>query len=206
MEKLELFIKRMWWKVHFYNEKKDIKKNETQSIPETYSLKSLKCPPQVKELIQFVSDLLNIIKSLKFWKTRSHFWKRLKDDLNTIYNTYTILTFADKKSNLYKLNKGKYQKILNDSITTTYKKASDNIHNKINSDGKKFMKDKDILNRMLTNIKNGCFITLKDHRPNFKNNLKLRLINPAKNETGWISKNILGKINHQLPDPLRINQ
>ena len=96
--------------------------------------------------------------------------------------------------------------MLNDSIATSYKKASDNIHNKINSDGKKLMKDKDILNRMLTNIKNGCFITLKDHRPNFKNNLKVRLINPAKNEIGRINENILGKINHQLPNSLRINQ
>ena len=46
------------------------------------------------------------------------------------------------------------QKMLNDSITATYKKASGNIHNKINTDGKKLMKDKDILNRMLTNGKN----------------------------------------------------
>ena len=96
--------------------------------------------------------------------------------------------------------------MLNDSITTTYKKASDNIHNKINTDGKKLMKDKDILNRMLTNGKNECFITLKDHKPNFKNNPKARLINPAKNEIGRISKNILDKINHQLRDSLRINQ
>ena len=58
--------------------------------------------------------------------------------------------------------------MLNDSITTTYKKASDNIHNKINTDGKKLMKDKDILNLMLTNDKNECFVTLKDHKPNFK--------------------------------------
>ena len=36
--------------------------------------------------------------------------------------------------------------MLNDSITTTYQKASDNIHNKINTGGKKLMKDKDILN------------------------------------------------------------
>ena len=74
--------------------------------------------------------------------------------------------------------------MLNDSITTTYKKASDNIHNKINTDGKKLMKDKDVLNRMLTNGKNECFITLKDHKPNFKNNPKVRLINQAKNEIG----------------------
>ena len=43
--------------------------------------------------------------------------------------------------------------MLNDSITTTYKRASDNVHNKINKDGKKLIKDKDILNRMLTNGK-----------------------------------------------------
>ena len=103
MENIELVIKRMWWKVHFYNKKKDVKENETQTIPKTYSLKSLKCPPQVKELIQFESALLNIIKSLKFQKTRSHFQKRLKDDINTIHNTDTTSTFADKTSNLYKL-------------------------------------------------------------------------------------------------------
>ena len=58
-------------------------------IPENYGLKSLTCPPRVKELIQFESNLLNIIKSLKFRKTRSHFQKRLKDDINTIHNTDT---------------------------------------------------------------------------------------------------------------------
>ena len=96
--------------------------------------------------------------------------------------------------------------MLNDSIITTYKKASDNIHNKINTDGKKLMKDKDILNRMLRNGQNECFITLKDHKSIFQNNPKVRLINPAKNELGRISKNILDKISHQLRDSLRINQ
>ena len=61
--------------------------------------------------------------------------------------------------------------MLKDSITTIYKKASNNIHNKINTVGKKLMKDKDILNQMLTNGKNECFIMLKDHKPNLKNNL-----------------------------------
>ena len=42
--------------------------------------------------------------------------------------------------------------MLNDSLTTTHK--CDNIHNKINTDGKKLMKDEDILNRMLRNSKN----------------------------------------------------
>ena len=159
-----------------------------------------------RKLIQFENGLLDIIKSLKFRKTRSHFQKKLKYDINVIYNTDTTLTFADKTSNLYKLKKEQYLKMLNDSITTTYKKASDNIRNKIKTDGKKLMKDKGVLNRMLTNGKNECFITFKDHKPNFKNNPKVRLINPAKNEIGRISKNILDKINHQLGASLRINQ
>ena len=96
--------------------------------------------------------------------------------------------------------------MLNDSITTPYKKASDNIRNKINTDGKKLMMEKYILNKMLTNGKNECFITLRDHKPNFKNNPKVRWINPAKNEIGRINKNILDKINHKLRDSLRINQ
>ena len=206
MEKIELVIKRMRWKAHFYNEKKDIKENETHTIPETYGLNCLNCPPQVIELIQFQSDLLDMIKSLKFRKTGSHFQRTLKEDINTIHSTDTTLTFADKTSNLYKLKKEQYKKMLNDSITITYKKSIDNIHNKINTDGKKLMKDKDILNRMLMNGKNECFITLEDHKPNFKNNPKVRLINPVKNEIGRISKNILDKTNHQLRDSLRINQ
>ena len=45
IEKIELVITRMWWKAHFYNERKDAKKNETQTIPKNYGLKSLNYPP-----------------------------------------------------------------------------------------------------------------------------------------------------------------
>ena len=71
------------------------------------------------------------------------------------------------------------------------------------------MKDKDMLNRMLTKGKNQCFITLKEHKPNFKNNKKdpkVRLINCAKNEVGQIGKNIFNKINYKQRGSLRINQ
>ena len=105
MEKIELVIKRMRRKAHCYYERKDGKENETQMKPKTYDLKSLNCPRQVKELIQFERDLLDIIKSLKFRKTTSHFQKRLKDDIKTIHNTDTTLTFAGKTSNLYKFKK-----------------------------------------------------------------------------------------------------
>ena len=95
--------------------------------------------------------------------------------------------------------------MLNDSITTYHKEASHNIHNKISMDRKKLMKDKNILNILLMNGSNECFITLKDHKPNFKINPKVRLANPAKKEICRISKNILDKANHKLGGSLRIN-
>jgi hypothetical protein len=41
--------------------------------------------------------------------------------------------------------------------------------------------------------KREAFITLKDHQENFENNPKCRLINPAKIESGKLSKVILDK-------------
>ena len=42
-----------------------------------------------------------------------------------------IMTFADKTTNTYRLTREEYEKILNDSITATYKKAS-NKHDEEN--------------------------------------------------------------------------
>ena len=39
-----------------------------------------------------------------------------------------------------------------------------------------------------------CFITVKDHKDNYENNTKCRLLNPSKSELGKVSKIILSKI------------
>ena len=59
---------------------------------------------------------------------------------------------------------------------------------------------------MFVNGKQNCFITLKDHKPNFQNNPTVRLLKPAKNELGRIIKTILGKINVNLRKSLHLNQ
>ena len=59
---------------------------------------------------------------------------------------------------------------------------------------------------MQVNGTTNCFITLKDHKENFENNTKRRLINPAKNEVGRIGKIILDKINLGLKEQLGVNQ
>ena len=121
----------------------------------------------------------------------------------TIKNTPTTLTFADKTTNMYKLTKEEHNKLLTDAVTSTYKKAEANVESKIMSEGKELVKNKNVY---LTNGKNEAFITLKDHKPNFQNNPKVRLINPANNELGRISKSILDNVNQQIKSNLRINQ
>ena len=67
------------------------------------------------------------------------------------------------------------------------------------------MENKTALERMFINRKRNCFITLKDHEENFLNNPKTRLLNPAKNELGRISKAILDKINLNLRNATKVN-
>ena len=68
------------------------------------------------------------------------------------------------------------------------------------------MENKTTLNRIFVTSKNCCFITLKDHKLNFLNKPKTRLLNPAKNEPGRISKVILNNINLNLPNATKVCQ
>ena len=179
----------MRWKAFFYEQ------GSNKFIPENYGLKSLNCPPKIKNMTNFENDLTNLLKTIKFRVTESSFQQQLTEDIRIIKNTKTTLTFADKTSNLYKVPKEQYEKLVNNAITTSYKKINKKAQDQINSQGKNILKNKEVIKRMFVNAKQNCFITLKDHKPNFQNNPTVRLLNPAKNELGRISKNILDKIN-----------
>ena len=112
----------------------------------------------------------------------------------------------NETSNIYKSYTDEYKKLTTGAVTSTYKKVPDKINDKINTEGKRIMENKTALNRMFINGKNNCFITLKDHKENFLNNPKTRLLNPAKNELGRISKAILDKINLNLRNTTKANQ
>ena len=51
-----------------------------------------------------------------------------------------------------------------------------------------------------------AFISLKDHKENFLNNPKCRLINPAKSDLGFVSKTILDRINNSIRSKANVNQ
>ena len=117
-----------------------------------------------------------------------------------------ILTFVKDTTNLYKLEKEEYKKLLKDSIITIYKKVNKNVNKQINLEEKNIIKDKTIANKILVNEQNECFKSLKDHKPNFTENPKTRLINQAKIEIDRLSKSILGKTNSKLRNTTTSNQ
>ena len=116
------------------------------------------------------------------------------------------MTFADKTSNMYRLTKEEHYKLLQNAVISKYKKTNTKIKDKTNQKGKEILKNKEALHRLDINEESNFFFTLKDHKENFQNNPTVRLINPAKNEIGRISKVIFDKISSSLIKQLKVNQ
>ena len=184
----------MRWKA-FYFEQSDTHNNPKNIY---YGLTSDKTPPSMKLLELFEKDLFKMVEKIKFRKINCEFQDKLNSDIKGIKSSRKTLTPADNTSNFYKITKDKYEPLLHNSITKTYKKANSNITKTNNEQGKKIANKKNILDRIQVNGKEECFITLKDHKPNFENNATARIINPVKNKIGRISKVILENINKEL--------
>ena len=178
-EKIEAVIRRMRWKAIFFNEK-----DAMEAEQKTYGLRTRKTPSMVKELSAFEEDLWKVVTRLKFRRVNCDFQKKLKEDTKNIKRSKKVYVSADKTSNIYKTPKEQYEQLLTNAVTTSYKKAKPKLADKINQLGVKFAKKKNVHERMEKNGTSESFITLKDHKENFHNEPKTRLINPVKNEIG----------------------
>ena len=100
MEKVEMVITRIRWKAIHFNNNDNIDNNKEKNT-DWYGLKSPSSPRQVKELIPFENDLLELLRNIKFRKIRDTFRKKLKQDIKLIKESNKTMTFADKTSNMY---------------------------------------------------------------------------------------------------------
>ena len=146
-EKIKLFIKKLQWEAIFFtnNSKETTKSFASGSV---YGLKSTKCPPQLKELIPFEDDLIDLVKNIKFRKVRNDFQMKLHEDLRKVRSSKKTLTFADKTSNMYRLEKEEYRHLLQNAVTTTYKKSNKETERRINCEGIKYAKEANILDKV----------------------------------------------------------
>ena len=113
---------------------------------------------------------------------------------------------ADKTRNIYETSLDTYNKLMHDNITKAYKHGSEGTISQIDDELKHISNNLGIGDRIEQMKKREAFISLKDHKENFENNPKCRLINPAKSESGKLGKIILDKINSNLRKIVNLNQ
>ena len=186
--KLESFIKRIRWKTYFFENSNEI--NETTTATNIRFI-SVKTPPKNEHLSAFENDLYDLVRNIEFKRINTAFENRLNKDINLINNDLLLFIPAEKTNNLYKLNNDKYKKLLQDNITKSYKKTNTNSIRSINKEAKTIAEYLKLDGRIEQFSQCEAFITLKDHKENFQNNTKCRLINPAKSEIGLNSKHFI---------------
>ena len=64
IEKVEDIIKRMRWKAHFF-----VKGDNNDGMQQMFGFKSRKCPPQVKDMENVESELVEMTQNIKFRKS-----------------------------------------------------------------------------------------------------------------------------------------
>ena len=146
-----------------------------------------------------------MVHNIKFRNVNNKF----QNKLSKIKKSTKAFMPADKTSNFYMLDKTEHDKLLRDSITTTYKKARTDAVNIIDSQTKSITQELNINNRTEQITKQPAFITLKDYKGNFANHPTCCLINPTKkkkSELGKISKQILDNINSKIRKMTKLNQ
>ena len=107
------------------------------------------------------------------------------------------MAFADKTANSYEILKEEYNKFINNNVTKTYQRMTTSTKKKIDKETKKFFAKK-LENKTEQYADQSAYVTLKDHKENFKTTLPCQLINPAKSEIGIVSKVELEKVNRPV--------
>lgn len=202
ISKVESFIKRIRWKAYFFEQGK----NEDAAHKETFGFSSEKSPPINHALIPFENDLIEMVRNIELQSDLNEFQKQLKSDVIEVNSSQSMFVSADKTTNVYKMSQESYKKLLNDNITATYKKANYNMKHDIDKEASNIAKKLNLDDRIDCLANRDAFITLKDHKDNFQNNPKCRLLNPAKSEIGKISKYHMQRINDDIRKKINVNQ
>ena len=138
--------------------------------------------------------MFNLTKNLKFKHYTDNFQQTLSENCNKIKREKKMIIPADKTTNYYLVDKKAYIDLRSKNITKDYKKAGDILFEEASKADLKIALELDIADRVHETSKQDCFLSLKDHKPNFQNNPKCRLINPTKTNLGRVSKQKLQRI------------
>ena len=121
-----------------------------------------------------------------------------------------IMVPADKNKGYFQISTDDYQTLIRNNITATYQRASFDEVTESNTEAMKLAEELEISDRIQVHSENQAFITLKDHKKNFRaretTRKPCRLINPAKPDIGKLSKKILQEVNKEIRNKTGLNQ
>ena len=205
-DKVDNFIRRLRWKAFWYDRKQNKTSNDDDEVPINYYFKTSNTPPTNIHLKAFEDELYEMIRNIEFTHVHDSFQSQLRRDVRDIRSSENVLVFADKSTNLYEVDKDTYSKLLNDNITHTYKKTHNGAIDTIDREAKRIASTLGLSDRMDRFADRHAFVSLKDHKEDFRTNPKCRLINPAKGEMGHVSKAILERAVAAVTEVSQLNQ
>ena len=201
ISKREHFFRKIRWKIYHF-----LKNNKEETETENFGFRTLNTPPKNQILYNFENDLYEMIRKTEFQPVKNEFQRKLSEDLRSIKRSNKIFVSADKTRNMYGLDPKEYDKLLNNNVTKSYKKSNIKTVNEINKEANILTEKLKINDRVQCIAQNEAFITIKDHKPNFPNNIACRLLNPCKSEIGKVSKVYLENINNSIRSSINLNQ
>ena len=195
------FINRLRWRAFFF-----LNPNEGGEGKEKFGFKSLKPAPPVDGLREFEDKLITLIQNVETKKVKNDFQDKLRKDAEKLRSDEKMYVGADKTTNFYKMTKESYSDLLKKNVTNDYKKTNQTTVDRANEKQKLMVENLDLEDRVFATSKKEACITIKDHKENYQNDTKCRLINPTKPELGKISKQKLAKIVEKVKAVTKVNQ
>ena len=193
----------MRWKAYFFLNTINCSEKEGK---EKYGFKTTKHSPHIKEMDKFEAEMIGMVKEIKFRKMRNNIQQKMYEDMRRFKESENIFVKSDKSGNLYEIEKEKYKQMMFKEMVKNYKKAPSDLEKELNNEAKMLAHRLGIVDRVEKYNTKNCFITIKDHKSDFKIHPECRLINPAKTQIGRISKIIVQEICDSLRLALNINQ
>ena len=148
-----------------------------------------------------------MIRNVKTRKIRNAHQNKLNTIIKNIRNAEEIIVNSDKTGNKYMVNKDEYKRIIINEITKDHRKLNETCDKveKINSKASTLVTELGLSERVDRMEIKDAFASLKDHKTDFRNNPKMRLINPSKQNLGKASKIIIANMVLKIKHATKLN-
>ena len=157
---------RSW---HFLNP------SENRNQKETFGFKTTEPAPSIAELKEFEDDLYELVKNVKFRPIKqTTLQSTLKQNMVEMSQNNDIYVAADKTENYYRISKSDHDRLVSKNVRKDYKKGAADAVNKVNAQDKKIAEDLELDNRIYAFSEREVYVTIKDHKENYRNNTKIQ--------------------------------